>query len=106
LLAYDLAAAGWPACYVPDVVARHHPSPARDEVVRACQLSRNRVLVAWMRRPARRAAHETARLAHRARHEPAAARALAGAMTRLPAALAQRRALPAEVEAAVRLLGH
>jgi GT2 family glycosyltransferase len=106
LLAYDLAAAGWPACYVPDMVARHHPSPVRDEVARACQLSRNRVLVAWMRRPARRAAHETARLAHRARHEPAAARALAGAMARLPAALAQRRALPAEVEAAVRLLGH
>lgn len=106
LLAYDLATAGWLACYVPDVIARHHPSPVRDDVARACQLSRNRVLVAWMRRPARRAADETARLAHRARHEPAAACALAGAMARLPAALAQRRALPADVEAAARLLGH
>jgi GT2 family glycosyltransferase len=106
LLAYDLAAAGWPACYVPDMVARHYPSPARDDSVRARQLSRNRVLVAWMRRPARHAAAETARLAERARHEPAAARALAGVLARLPAALAQRRVLPANVEAAARLLGH
>jgi GT2 family glycosyltransferase len=106
LLAYDLAAAGWPACYVPDVVARHYPSPARDDSVRARQLSRNKVLVAWMRRPLRHAAAETGRLAHRARHEPAAARALGDALIRLPAALAQRRALPASVEAAARLLGH
>jgi GT2 family glycosyltransferase len=106
LLAYDLAAAGWQACYIPDLVARHHPSPVRDHAARACQLARNRVLVAWMRRPVRHAAAETARLARRARHEPAAARALAGAMARLPAALAQRRALPAEVEAAAALLGH
>lgn len=106
LLAYDLAAAGWLACYVPEVVARHHPSPARDDAARACQLSRNRVLVAWMRRPVRRAVAETAILAARARREPAAARALAGALARLPAAVAQRRVLPADVEAAARLLGH
>jgi GT2 family glycosyltransferase len=106
LLAYDLAAAGWPACYVPEVVARHHPSAARDDAARAYQLSRNRVLVAWMRRPVRHAAAETASLAGRARREPAAARALAGALARLPVAVAQRRALPADVEAAARLLGH
>ena len=106
LLAYDLAALGWPACYFPDVVARHHPSPARDDAERARQLSRNRVLVAWMRRPFRHAAAETASLAGRARCEPVAARALAGALARLPVALAQRRVLPPDVEAAVRLLGH
>jgi GT2 family glycosyltransferase len=106
LLAYDLAAAGWSACYVPEIVARHHPSPVRDDMVRACQLSRNRVLVAWMRRPVRHAAAETARLAALARRDPVAARALAGALARLPVALLQRRALPADLEAAVRLLGH
>lgn len=106
LLAYDLAAAGWPACYVPEIVARHHPSPVRDDAVRACQLSRNRVLVAWMRRPIRHAAAETARLAALAQRDPVAARALAGALARLPVALLQRRALPADLEAAVRLLGH
>jgi GT2 family glycosyltransferase len=106
LLAYDLAVAGWPCCYVPDVVARHHPSPARDDVVRACQLSRNRVLVAWMRRPVRHAAAETASLAGRARRETVAVRALAGALARLPVALAQRRVLPADLEAAACLLGH
>jgi GT2 family glycosyltransferase len=106
LLAYDLAAAGWPACYVPEIVARHHPSPVRDDAVRACQLSRNRVLVAWLRRPVRHAAAETARLAALARRDPVAARALAGVLARLPVALLQRRALPADLEAAVRLLGH
>ncbi len=106
LLAYDLAAAGWPACYVPEIVARHHPSPVRDDAVRACQLSRNRVLVAWMRRPIRHAAAETAHLAALARRDPVAARALTGALARLPVALLQRRALPADLEAAVRLLGH
>jgi GT2 family glycosyltransferase len=106
LLAYDLAAAGWAACYVPDIVARHHPSPSRDQPARRSQQERNRVLVAWMRRPARRAAATTAGLARRARHERAAARALAGVVARLPAALAQRRLLPPDVEAAARLLGH
>ena len=106
LLAYDLAAAGWPACYVPEVVARHHPSPARDDAARARQLARNRVLVTWMRRPVRQAAAETARLAARARKEPVAAHALTGVLARLPVALAHRRTLPSDVEAAVRLLGH
>jgi GT2 family glycosyltransferase len=106
LLAYDLAAAGWAACYLPGIVARHCPSPARDPAARERQLSRNCVLVAWMRRPVRRAVAETARLAARAGRDPAAAGTLAGVMARLPAALVQRRALPADVEAAARLLGH
>jgi GT2 family glycosyltransferase len=106
LLAYDLAAAGWPCSYVPGVVARHDPSPARDQAARQRQMSRNQVLMAWMRRPARRAAAATASLARRASHDRAAAGAFAGVMARLPAALAQRRVLPPEVEAAARLLGH
>ena len=59
LLAYDLAAAGWAACYLPAVVAHHHPSASRDPATRHVQLARNRVLVAWLRRPARYALTET-----------------------------------------------
>ena len=106
LLAYDLAAAGWAACYLPAVVAHHHPSASRDPATRRVQLARNRVLVAWLRRPARYALTETGRLARWAvRGDPVAARALAGLMPRLPLALLRRRRLPPGVETAIRLLG-
>jgi GT2 family glycosyltransferase len=106
LFAYDLAAAGWAACYVPGIIARHHPSPSRDCTLRQAQCARNQVLVAWMRRPVRQALAGTARLARLARREPVAARALAGVAVKLPSALTQRRPLPPDVEAAARLLGH
>jgi GT2 family glycosyltransferase len=106
LLAYDLAAAGWAACYVPRVVARHHPSASRDPALRRAQCARNELLVAWMRRPLWHALAQTGRLARRACHEPVAARALAGAAAKLAPALAQRRPLPPDVEAGVRLLEH
>jgi GT2 family glycosyltransferase len=106
LLAYDLAAAGWAACYLPAVVAHHHPSASRDPATREVQLARNRALVAWLRRPARCALTETGRLARRAaRDEPAARRALAGLVPRLPLALLGRRPLPSGVEAAICALG-
>jgi GT2 family glycosyltransferase len=105
LLAYDLAARGWAACYLPDIVAHHHPSAVREPGTRAGQVTRNRVLVAWLRRPVRCALAETGRLARRAGREPTAARALAGLAARLPLALLGRRRLPGEVEAAVQTLG-
>lgn len=106
LLSYDLAAAGWAACYVPEVVAHHHPSAVRKPGTRQRQLARNRVLVAWLRRPAGRALAETARLVRGAGRGDGAALALAGVAARLPLALADRRRLPPQVEAAVRTLGH
>jgi GT2 family glycosyltransferase len=106
LLAYDLAAAGWTECYVPDVVAYHWPSAVRDPATRRFQLARNRVLVAWLRRPARRALAQTGQLAARAGREDGAARALASVAARLPLALLGRRTLPPDIEAAVRVLGH
>ncbi|WP_019630572.1 glycosyltransferase family 2 protein [Actinomadura atramentaria] len=105
LLAYDLAAAGWDRCHVPDVVAVHEPSPRRhgDGARRAAEL-RNTLLTAVLRRPAALAARETARLAVRAPADGAARRALVGALRRLPAALAARRPLPAPVEHAAGLI--
>jgi GT2 family glycosyltransferase len=106
LLAYDLAADGWAACYLPAVVAHHHPSARRDPATRGVQLARNRVLVAWLRRPVRCALTETGQLARRAaRGDLVAAHALAGLAPRLPLALLGRRPLPASVETAIRHLG-
>jgi GT2 family glycosyltransferase len=106
LLAYDLAANGWAACYLPDIVAHHHPSAARDPAARRRQLARNRALVAWLRRPVQCALTETSRLARRAGRDEGATRALGGLAARLPLAVAGRRRLPPDVEAAVRALGH
>jgi GT2 family glycosyltransferase len=104
LLAYDLAARGWGVSYEPSVIAHHHPTtderPGRSPAVR-----RNALLTDWLRRPLPVALRRTARLtAAAARREPGAATALRGTLARLPAALKQRRLLPARVENAVRLL--
>ncbi|MDX6333680.1 MAG: hypothetical protein QOG05_1020, partial [Streptosporangiaceae bacterium] len=58
LLAYDLAAAGWAACYLPDIVAYHHPSASRQPATRRSPDARTRARVAWLRRPLRRALTE------------------------------------------------
>jgi GT2 family glycosyltransferase len=106
LLAYDLAALGWPISYRPDVVVHHWPSAARDPRRRRIQELRNHVLIGWLRRPLTHALAETAGLAAAARQhrEPAATRALAETLLSLPRALRQRRLLPAGVEADIQVL--
>ena len=104
LLAYDLAAKGWPISYRADVVAHHWPSPARDARRRRRQEIRNRLLVAWLRRPLPRAAGDTVRLARTVARDPVAGRALTETALKLPAALLLRRRLPTQVEADIRLL--
>jgi GT2 family glycosyltransferase len=104
LLAYDLAARGWPISYRADVIAHHWPSPVRDVRRRRRQETRNRILVAWLRRPLPRAVGDTVRLARAAGRDPVAGRALAETVLRLPAALLLRRRLPAHVESDIRLL--
>jgi len=104
LLALDLAAAGWDLVYAEDVVAHHHPAQPRPSVERRALVQRNDLLTLWLRRPAGRALLATARLACRASHDAVARRALAGAVRRLPQALAARRRLPPHVERALRLL--
>jgi GT2 family glycosyltransferase len=105
LFAYDLVAAGWVACYRPDIVAYHYPSASRQPATRRYQEARNRALVAWLRRPLRCALTETGRLTRQAVHDPIAGRALGGLAVRLPRALLGRRPLPADVETAIRALG-
>ncbi|MET9323384.1 glycosyltransferase [Streptomyces sp. NPDC003038] len=103
LLAYDLAARGWGVCHCPDVIAVHCPTggvrPGRPAVQR-----RNAALTAWLRRPLPVALRHTRELAADARRDPEARTALREMFKRLPAALRERRPLPAAVEAAARRL--
>jgi GT2 family glycosyltransferase len=104
LLAYDLAAGGWGVTYEPSVTAHHHPDPGV-RPGRSPLLWRNALLTAWLRRPVTVALRRTVQLTAAAvRREPGAATALQGVVGRLPAALQQRKPLPAQVETAVRLL--
>ncbi len=105
-LAFDLAAAGWGLCFVPEMVAYHCPTwrPRSAYRERLRQIWRNELLTCWMRRPLRLATRRTARLAWRARRDRMARQALAGALVRLPAALYRRRRLPERVEADLRML--
>jgi GT2 family glycosyltransferase len=99
LLALNLAAAGWPAVYADTVLARHCPSAIRDAAARRAAELRNRVLIAWLRRPLARAVGGTLALGRAAGRDPVARRALGGLLLRLPRALAARRPLPAAVAA-------
>jgi GT2 family glycosyltransferase len=103
LLAYDLAAAGWHRCYVPEVVALHDPSPHRPPSrARRRRELRNLALTAWMRRPAAVALATSARMGARAVRDGDARVALLGAALRLPMALLQRRRVPGTVESDIR----
>ena len=101
-LALDLAAHGWVSCYVPEVVAHHHPSSTRDhDDTRAALITRNWLLTAVMRRP-------WPVVAARARQAMRSGRSgrvgLAHAVRRAPVALRRRRPVAASVEARARLL--
>ena len=106
LLAYDLAALGWPIIYRPDVMVHHWPSAARDARRRRTQELRNHALIGWLRRPMAHALADTAGLATAAwrQRDPVAARALGETLLGLPRALPRRRRLPAPAEADIRLL--
>jgi GT2 family glycosyltransferase len=105
LLSYDLASAGWARRYLPDVVAVHEPSAARPAAhLRHQAERRNRLLTAWLRRPAPVALAETLRLVRDAAGDPDDRAALAAAARKLPAALRSRRRLTPEIERKVRIL--
>jgi GT2 family glycosyltransferase len=100
-LALDVAALGWGLAYVDDLVAHHHPSPARDTLERQARAARNKLLTTVLRRPWRVVAGSAIEAA---RGGPAGRLALRQALGLLPRALVRRRPLPADVEAARRLL--
>ncbi|EIE98176.1 glycosyltransferase family 2 protein [Saccharomonospora glauca] len=98
LLAYDLAARGWELCYVDRLCAHHHPSARRPPAAWRRRIERrNNVLITWMRRPW----GDCARTIGTLLRDPVAA---AGALRRMPKALAARRPLPDHVEQRIREL--
>ncbi|MDT0261629.1 glycosyltransferase family 2 protein [Jatrophihabitans lederbergiae] len=100
-VALDLAAAGWGQAYVDSVVAHHHPAAGADRSGRAALAVRNRVLTAVLRRPWRVVATVVSTELRRGR---SGINGVTAALTRLPAAIRQRRVLPAPTEAHRRLL--
>jgi GT2 family glycosyltransferase len=104
LVALDLIAAGWRIVYLPGLTVHHHPSSLRDSKQREALLLRNRLWVTWLRRPRRIAFRKTAELLGDSLSDPEARRALLSAPGGLVWALRNRRALPPETEALVRLL--
>ena len=103
VLAQDLAAAGWGLAYVDDVVAHHHPQLGPTRVGRRRLEMRNRLLSTWLRRPLRTVVRQTWDLMRQARDREVRG-ALLDAVQRIPAVWADRRTLPAEIEADIRAL--
>ncbi|MBW8805848.1 MAG: glycosyltransferase [Catenulisporales bacterium] len=104
LLSVDLAARGWWLCYAPDVVVHHQPSKARDSTARRRLGIRNTLWFAWLRRPWPSALRRTWRMAWSVPRDRWSALAFCDAVRGLPWVLAERRVVPPEVEAGLRLL--
>lgn len=99
LVAVDLTTAGWLLAYVPEVVAYHHPSSARDRDRRRSLLVRNALWFVWLRRPWRQALRATVAVAGRAATDPFARRGLREALAGARWAWRRRRPVPETVEA-------
>jgi N-acetylglucosaminyl-diphospho-decaprenol L-rhamnosyltransferase len=105
LLALDMVTGGWDLAYVPEVVSHHHPSSEGRDHARRRQIQvRNRLWVAWLRRPLHRALDITVRIARQGRTDPDARAGLVEALRSLPWALAHRRVVPKHVERRIRAL--
>jgi GT2 family glycosyltransferase len=99
LLAADLAARGWELVYRDDVVAHHHPSSIRDRGQRRATQVRNDLWFAWLRRRRGSALRLTRSAARRAVAEPGARAGVLRALGGVRWVLAQRRPMPAWLEA-------
>lgn len=104
LLAVDLAVAGWWLCYVPELVIHHYPSPIRDTATRDCNVIRNHVWFAWMRRPLEVAFKTTLQVVRKSFVSRPARRALFQAISGLPRVLRRRSPVPPEIEQQLVLL--
>jgi len=101
-VALDLAAGGWGLAYVDDVVAHHRPSALRRPEARQALAARNGVLTACLRRSW---AIVGRRALSAALGGPSSRAGLWAAVPLVPRALARRRRVPTQVEAAARRLG-
>jgi N-acetylglucosaminyl-diphospho-decaprenol L-rhamnosyltransferase len=104
LLASDLARAGWNMLYVPDVVAHHHASKARNSHLRRRHGIRNTLWFTWLRRPLRSALWRTARLATRLPRDRVTAYGVLDALRGAPWVVRERRVVPEHIERGYRQL--
>jgi GT2 family glycosyltransferase len=104
LLCADLVTAGYWLCYLPGATVHHQASPARDATLRRLLGIRNTLWFTWLRRPGWAALQRTAELARSVPRDAASARAFWAALRGLPWVLRERRPVPPEVEAQIRLL--
>src|SRR5690606_9650637 len=98
LLALDLSANGWGCSYLDDVVAHHHPSPARDPRRRRIVSIRNDYWTVLLRRPADVLASYTERLVAASAEDPALSSALSEALAATTELWPERRLLPPWLE--------
>ncbi len=103
-LAMALAAEGWELVYLDDVVAHHHPAPARDPTARRRVQARNRLWAAWLARSPAAATRATLAAVAGARHDAALRRALVDAARGVGWVYRERKPVPPGVERALRLL--
>lgn len=104
LLGADLVASGWAMAYLPDVVLHHHASELRDSHLRRRLGIRNTLWFTWLRRPLPSALRRSVDLGRRLPPDHHTARALLDATRGSGWVWRNRRALPAEVDAGLRLL--
>ncbi len=104
LLASDLARNGWHMAYVPDVVAHHHPSTARDAHLRRRHGIRNTLWFTWLRRPPLSALRRTVALIRALPRDGVSARGVLDAVRGLPWVLRERHVVPPGVELGYRAL--
>ena len=103
-VAADLAAAGWHLSYVPEVVARHAPSPQRNLDGRRRTELRNALWFAWTRRPPAAAARATAAALRSAPADLVTLRSVAEALRSWRWVARTRRPVPPQTAAALDLL--
>lgn len=99
LLAVDLATAGWELCYAEDLTVHHRASTLRDPTRRRRDGLRNTLWFTWLRRPIRPALARTVHLARTVPRDRTSALAALDAVRGAGWVLAERRPVPAAVEA-------
>jgi GT2 family glycosyltransferase len=104
LLSSDLARAGWHLAYVPEIVAHHQASKARDAHLRRRHGIRNTLWFTWLRRPGRSAARRTLALCRTLPRDRVTAAGLWDAVRGVPWVVRERNVVPAHVEEGYRAL--
>ncbi len=104
LLAADLIARGHLLCYLSTAVLHHQASTLRDPAHRRRLGIRNTLWFTWLRRPPGAALRRTAELAGSVPRDMVSARAFGAAVAGMPWVLRERRPVPPQVEAWLRLL--